>query len=175
VLTTHYILLDHVKSQLPNMESPVVVTVDLGFAKKARNFAAAVSAPMAFIEKRRKGNDAKSEALTIIGEVEGHDIILVDDEIDTGGSVVQAVNLVKEHGANKVFMVFVHPVLSANAAARLAELPVDHFVTTDTVPISQAKRNLLGGRLKVLTVAPLLGEVIRRANLGRSVGEMFNE
>lgn len=175
VLTTHYILTDHLKSQLPNMTSPVVVTVDLGFAKKARNFAASVNAPMAFIEKRRVSNDSKAEALTIIGEVSGHDVILVDDEVDTGGSVAQAVNLLKENGALKIYMVFVHPVLSDDAASRLAGLPIDHFVTTDTVPISTAKRTLLGSRLKVMTVAPLLGEVIRRANLGRSVGEMFNE
>ena len=102
-------------------------------------------------------------------------LIIVDDEVDTGGSIVQAVNLVKAHGAERVYVTFVHAVLSATAAERLSALPVESYITTNTVPISDAKRALLGDRLKVLSVAPLLGEVICRANEGRSVGEMFNE
>jgi len=175
VLTTYYILVDHLKTLLPNMNSPVVVTADLGFAKKARNFAAAIQAPMAFIEKRRAYNDAKAEALTIIGDVNNRDVVLIDDEVDTGGSMVQAINLVKAHGAQKLFVVFVHPVLSAQAVQNLVSLPVTQFITTDTIPIPAKKAELFGDRLKVLSIAPLLGEVIRRANEGRSVGEMFNE
>jgi len=175
VLTTYYILVDYLKSQLPVIKDPVVVTADLGFAKKARNFAAAVQAPMAFIEKRRGSNDAKAEALTLIGDVSNRDVILIDDEVDTGGSMIQAVNLIKASGARQIFMVFVHSVLSGNAAERLATLPVTQFITTDTIPIPTAKKDLFGDRMIVLTVAPLLGEVIRRANLGRSVGELFNE
>jgi ribose-phosphate pyrophosphokinase len=175
VVSAFYILMDYLKEMLPTMESPVVVTADLGFAKKARNFAAGLQAPMAFIEKRRSGNDSKAQALTIIGDVTGHDVIIVDDEIDTGGSIVQAVNLVKAHGAARVYVICVHAVLSATAAERLAALPVDCYITTNTVPISETKRALLGERLKILSVAPLLGEVICRANEGRSVGEMFNE
>ncbi|MDO9129068.1 MAG: ribose-phosphate diphosphokinase, partial [Anaerolineales bacterium] len=131
--------------------------------------------PIAFIEKRRLANDAKAEALTIIGNVKDRDVILADDEIDTGGSVVQAVHLVKDSGARRVYVVFVHPVFSANAAERLAALPVTEFITTDTIPIPPEKRALLGERLTILSVAPMLGEVIRRAHEGRSVGEMFNE
>jgi ribose-phosphate pyrophosphokinase len=175
VVSAFYILMDYLKGLLPGMDSPVVVTADLGFAKKARNFAAGLGAPMAFIEKRRSGNDSNAQALTIIGDVTGHDVIIVDDEIDTGGSIVQAVNLVKAHGAKRVFVICVHAVLSANAAERLAALPVENYITTNTVPISDTKCALLGDRLKVLSVAPLLGEVICRANEGRSVGEMFNE
>jgi ribose-phosphate pyrophosphokinase len=175
VLTTYYILVDYLKSQLPSIKDPVVVTADLGFAKKARNFAAAVNAPMAFIEKRRVSNDSKAEALTLIGDVSNRDVILIDDEVDTGGSMIQAVNLIKAMGARQVFMVFVHAVLSGNAAERMAALPVTQFITTDTIPLQATKKALFGDRLVVLTVAPLLGEVIRRANLGRSVGELFNE
>lgn len=175
VLTTFYILCDYVKTLKPQMHRPVVVTADLGFAKKARNYAAALDVPMAFIEKRRVSNDANAEALTLIGEVENRDVIIVDDEVDTGGSMVEAVQLVKSCGARNVYVSFVHAVLSANAAERLAALPVKQFITTDTVPIPERKRALFGDRLTVLTVAELLGEVIRRANEGRSVGEMFNE
>jgi len=157
------------------MKDPVVVTVDLGFAKKGRNIAADIEAPIAFIEKRRVANDAKAQALTVIGEVENRDVILVDDEIDTGGSISQAVNLVKEKGARDVYVVCVHPIFSANAVDRLATLPVKQFITTDTVPIPAEKQVLLKDRLMVLSVAPLVGEVIVRAHQGRSVGEMFNE
>jgi ribose-phosphate pyrophosphokinase len=174
-LTTFSILVDYLRAELPCMDNPVVVTADLGFAKKARNFAAGVEAPMAFIEKRRSANDSRAEALTIIGDVQKRDVIIVDDEVDSGGSMIQAVNLVKEHGAKQIYVVFVHPVLSANAPQRLASLPVTQYITTDTIPISPDKAALFGDRLKVLTVAPLLGEVIRRANEGRSVGQMFNE
>lgn len=176
VLTASHLITDHVNQAIrPDLKDPVVVTVDLGFAKKGRNFAADIDTPIAFIEKRRLANDAKAEALTIIGNVKDRDVILADDEIDTGGSVVQAVQLVKDNGARRVYVVFVHPVFSANAAEQLAALPVTEYITTDTVPIPPEKRALLGERLTVLSVAPLLGEVIRRAHEGRSVGEMFNE
>jgi ribose-phosphate pyrophosphokinase len=175
VLSTFYLLTDYIKTKLHTMVSPVVVTADLGFAKKARNFAATLEVPLAFIEKRRAANDAKSEALTFIGDVRGRDAIIVDDEINTGGSMVQAVNLVKEHGARNIYMAFVHPILSATASENLSVLPITEFVTTDTVPIPPEKAALFGDRLKILTVSSLIGEVILRANEGRSVGEMFNE
>jgi ribose-phosphate pyrophosphokinase len=175
VLTTFHMLTDHLKQLRQNMKDPVVVTVDLGFAKKGRNVAAGIDAPIAFIEKRRVANDAKAQALSIIGDVEGRDVILVDDEIDTGGSIGQAVNLVKEHGALDVYVACVHPVFSANAIDRLAALPVKKFITTDTVPIAQEKVVQLGERLNIISTASLLGEVIMRAHEGRSVGEMFNE
>ena len=175
VLTAFYILTDYFKALQPHLHSPVVVTADLGFAKKARNYAATLQLPLAFIEKRRLSNNAKAEALTLIGDIYDRDVILVDDEIDTGGSMINAVNLLKQSGARKIYMSFVHPVLSAEAGPRLADLPVTQFVTTDTIPIPAEKLAMFGDRLKVLTIAPLLGEVIHRANEGRSVGELFNE
>jgi ribose-phosphate pyrophosphokinase len=175
VLTAFHILVDYLNSIRPQMYQPVVVTADLGFAKKGRNFAAGIRAPMAFIEKRRLGNDAKAEALTIIGDVYDRDVVLVDDEIDTGGTIVQAVELLKEHGVRDIYVTFVHSVFSANAAQRLSALPVKQFITTDSVPLSAEKRALFGDRMVALSVSSLLGEVILRANQGRSVGEMFNE
>jgi ribose-phosphate pyrophosphokinase len=175
VLSAFHILADYLFDIKNNLVNPVILTADLGFAKKARDFAAHLDSPMAFIEKRRSGNDAKSQAMTIIGDVDGKDVILVDDEIDTGGSMVQAVNIAKDHGARDIYMVFIHPGLNANAAERLSDLPVKEFITTDTIPIPETKRKLFGNRLKILSVAPLLGEVICRAHEGRSVGEMFNE
>jgi ribose-phosphate pyrophosphokinase len=175
VLTGFHLIADHLRLLRPKMKDPVVVTVDLGFAKKGRNVAAEIDAPIAFIEKRRVANDAKAQALTVIGDVENRDVVLVDDEIDTGGSIAQAVNLVKEKGAQDVYVICVHPIFSSNAADRLATLPVKQFITTDTVPIAPEKISLLKDRLTILSIAPLIGEVILRAHEGRSVGEMFNE
>lgn len=175
VLTTFHILSDYVKSKRPFLKSPVIVTADLGFAKKGRNFAQEIDASMSFIEKRRIGNNARAEALTLIGDVKNRDVIIVDDEVDTAGSVTQAVNLVKEYGAERIFLVFVHPILSEPAVDRLASLPITEIITTDSVPIPQDKREKIGEKLTILSVAPLLGEVILRAHEGRSVGEMFDE
>lgn len=175
VLTGFYLISDYLRNERVKMKDPVVVTVDLGFAKKGRNIAANIEAPIAFIEKRRVANDAKAQALTVIGDVENRDVILVDDEIDTGGSIIQAVNLVKEKGARDVYVVCVHPIFSSNAVDRLATLPVKQFITTDTVPIPTEKQVLLRDRLTIITVSGLIGEVILRAHQGRSVGEMFNE
>lgn len=175
VLSAFHIMADYLVEMKSNLHKPVILTADLGFAKKARDFAAQLDAPMAFIEKRRSGNDAKSKALTIIGDIKGKDVVLVDDEVDTGGSMVQAVNIAKENGARNIYMVFIHAGLTANAAERLSALPVTQFITTDTIPIPPEKAKLFGDRLKVLTIANLVGEVIRRAHEGRSVGQMFNE
>jgi ribose-phosphate pyrophosphokinase len=176
VLTASHLLVEHINKNLrAQMKKPVVVSVDLGFAKKGRNYAADMDMPIAFIEKRRLGNDAKAEALTLIGDVKDRDVIIVDDEVDTGGSVAQAVNVVKQNGARDVYLIFVHPVLSRNGPERLASLPIKHIITTDSIPLSADKMKFLDGRITVLSIAPLLGEVIKRAHEGRSVGQMFNE
>jgi len=176
VLTSSHLLIRYINDNLRNsMKNPVVVSVDLGFAKKGRNYAADMDMPIAFIEKRRLGNEARAEALTLIGEVKDRDVVIVDDEVDTGSSIAQAVNVVKQNGACDVYLTFVHAILSNNGAERLASLPIKQIVTTDSAPLSEDKRKLLEGRLTVLSVASLLGEVIRRAHEGRSVGEMFNE
>lgn len=175
VLTAFHTNVEYLNSIRSEMHQPVVVTADLGFAKKGRNFAANIRAPMAFIEKRRLGNDSKAEALTIIGDVFDRDVVLVDDEIDTGGTIIQAVDLIKEHGARDIYVSFVHPILSGNAAQRLATLPVKKFIMSDTVPLTREQEAAFGDRAVILSVSSLLGEVILRANQGRSVGEMFNE
>jgi ribose-phosphate pyrophosphokinase len=175
VLTAYHLLTSHINELRPNMKDPVVVTADLGFAKKGRNFAAGIDAPIAFVEKRRVSNDSQAEALTLIGHVRGKDVVIVDDEVDTAGSMCEAIHLVKEQGAEDVYIVFVHPVFSEPAIDRLAASPVKRIITTDTIPIPSEQAKRLEGRLVVLSVAPLLGEVIRRAHERRSVGDMFNE
>jgi len=95
--------------------------------------------------------------------------------VNTGGSMVHATEILKEHGARNIYMVFVHPVLSMDGAQRLAALPVKRFITTNTIPVSAEKKAIFGDRLVILSISAMLGEVIRRANEGRSVGAMFNE
>jgi len=176
VLTASHMIVDHINENLRStLKDPVVVAADLGFAKKGRNYAADLDTPIAFIEKRRVANDANAEALTLIGNVDGRDVVIVDDEVDTGGSIAQAVHLVKDKGARDVYLAFIHGVLSRNAAQRLAALPIRHMITTDAVPIPPEKIVYLEDKITVLSVSDLLGEVIRRAHEGRSVGEMFNE
>ena len=157
-----------------DLSDTTVVTPDIGHAKRGAELARQLKLPIAAVSKKRV-DDATVVVDGVIGDIRGHRVILVDDEIDTGGSIVQAVNLVKENGARRIYVAFVHPVFSANAAERLAALPVTEFITTDSIPISGEKRARFGNRLTILSVAPLLGEVIRRAHEGRSVGEMFNE
>jgi len=176
VLTASHMIGDYIKEHLfDRMLHPVVVATDLGFAKKGRNYAHDLDIPIAFIEKRRIGNEAKAEALTLIGDVNDRDVIIVDDEVDTGGSVAQAVNVVKKYGARDVYLAFIHPIFSKDAVEKLATLPIKHIITTDTAPIPEDKMQLLEGRITILSIAPMLGEVIQRAHEGRSVGEMFNE
>jgi ribose-phosphate pyrophosphokinase len=169
-LTAFHILSDYFVSK--KLDNAIVVAVDLGFAKKGRNFAEKLRLPMAFIEKRRDVMDAATQALTVIGDVAGKNVLLVDDEVDTAGSVANAVNILKAHRAADIYLGFTHAVLSPPAVEQLRALPVREIVCTDTVPIPTEKRL---PNLTVLSVAPLLGEVIRRVHEGESVGKMFNE
>lgn len=175
VLRGFHILKGYLLEIAPCLQNPVVVTADLGFAKKGRTYAELLHTGLAFIEKQRTSDINNPVSLTVIGDVKDRDVILVDDEVNTGGSMVHAVEILKEHHARNIYMVFIHPVLSENGAERLAQLPVKRFITTNTIPISPEKKAHFGDRLVVLSISALLGEVILRANQGRSVGAMFNE
>jgi ribose-phosphate pyrophosphokinase len=167
-LTAIYLLVEYFRSkQLPDR---VVVSTDIGNAKRARNFAELIDAPLAIIEKRRAGNADRSEVLNLIGEVEGKTAILVDDEIDTGGSITQAANTVMDRGAREIYACCVHPVLSGSAVERLAGSPIKELVTTDTIPIPEQKWI---DKFTVLSVAPMLAETIWRINTGASIGALF--
>jgi ribose-phosphate pyrophosphokinase len=168
-LLSDYLMTKHLERQLGGA---VVVTADLGFAKKGRNFAQKLNLPMAFIEKRRTGNDARAQSLSVIGDVEGRSVILVDDEVDTAGSMTGAVNILKASGAGDIYLSFTHPILSPPAIERLQDLPIKEIITTNSVPLAPDKRL---PNMTILSVAPLLSEVILRTHEGMSVGQMFNE
>jgi len=165
-LTCFSILSDYLREK--DLEDAVVVAADLGFAKKARNLAAELDMPLALVEKRRISVD--TEALTLVGEVDGCDVVIVDDEVDTGGTMVNAVNIVCEHGARDVYLCFAHALFSPPAVERLRHLPVTEIVTTNSITLPP-ERSL--PNLTILSVAGLLGEVIQRVHEGRSVGEIF--
>ena len=177
VLTAYHILKDRLFELIPKMKDPVVLTVDLGFAKKGRNLAAELGVPIAFIEKRRRKKTNAAQALTLIGDTKDRDVIIIDDEVDTAGSMSEAAELAATNGAREIYSVFVHPVFSNPAVERLSACPITHLITTNTVPIPPKDLKTLqkGSKVDVLDISPLLGEVIIRAHEGRSVGEMFDE
>ena len=155
-----------------NLDEPVVVATDIGITKKARDFANEISAPLAIVEKRRVGNEDRVESVNVIGSVDGHLAILFDDEVGTGGTMISAAEAVIAAGAREIYVVATHGVLPGDASTRLAAKSyIKEIVITDTVPLSPDKVN---SKMKIISIAPLLGEAIRRIHEGRSVGELFN-
>ena len=148
----------------------VVVATDVGAAKRARDMADLLDAPIAIIEKQRFGNDDRVAAVNLIGDVEGKNALIVDDEIDTGGTVAAAAEILKSRGAAEVYCYVVHAILSGNAPQVLADSALKETVVTDTLPVPQEKQF---PELEVISVASLLGEAIHRIHSGLSVGAMF--
>ena len=168
-LTAIPLLADHFKEKaLPSL---VVAATDVGDAKRARDFARILDAPIAIIEKQRTGNQDRVEAVNLIGDVAGKTAIIVDDEIGTGGTVIAAAQALKDHGAEDIYCCVTHPVLSGDASAILADNLLKETVVTDTLPIQEEKRF---PNLKILSVSAILGEAIHRIHSGLSVGAMFN-
>jgi len=150
----------------------VVVAVDIGISKRARDVAESLNAPLAIIEKRRLGNHDRTEILNVIGDVKGKTALTFDDEILTGGTVVNAARALVEAGVTEVFCCATHPVFSKAAPGIIAKSNFQEVVVTDTVPVPAGKRN---GKITVLSVASLLGEAIRRIHKGQSVGDLFHD
>ena len=169
-LTALFLLSDYWKNK--NLKDPVVVATDIGITKRARDLAEKLNAPLAIIEKRRVGNEDMTETLNIIGDVAGKRAITVDDEIDTAGSLVNAVDALLNHGAREVYACCTHPVFSGPAIDRISKSNVKELVVTDTVPVNGSKKL---GKITVLPIAPLLGEAIHRIHTGMSIGAMFED
>jgi ribose-phosphate pyrophosphokinase len=147
----------------------VVVASDIGISKRARDLAEKLNAPLAIMEKRRLGNADRTETLNVIGEVVGKLALVLDDEIDTAGSLVGVVNTLIERGVKGVYSCCTHPVLSGPAIQRISGSAVKEVVVTDTIPLGAKKLE----KIKVLSMAPLLGEAIHRIHTGMSIGAMF--
>ena len=127
----------------------MVVVAELGFAKKARNFAEILQAPLAIVEKRRLGNDDRTELMNVIGEVEGKTAVIIDDEIDTAGSLLEATTALVAEGAREVFSCATHGVFSHDALDRISASPLREVIVTDTVPLpDDANRSKLTGAIR---------------------------
>ncbi len=148
-----------------------VVVTDLGFAKRARAFAELLDAPLAVIEKRRVGNLDRAEVLNVIGEVRGKRAVIVDDEIDTAGTLMEITRALQREGVDEIYACATHGILSGDAVDRIAASAVREVVVTDTVRLPPQKRI---PKIHTLSVAPLIGEAIRRIHLGESVGALFS-
>lgn len=160
----------HLKQR--DLSDATVLATDVGDAKRARNVARMLGTPLAIVDKERLGNKERVAAQTLIGEVEGRHVLVVDDEIDTGGTILVAAELAHSRGAKSVTAACVHPILSGKAVDRLCGSDViEELVVTDTIPLPPEKQH---PKITVLSIAPLLGEAITRIHSGRSVGELFS-
>ncbi len=150
----------------------VVVATDAGSSKNAYKYARRLGTEIALIDKRRNGNDDKAVASHIIGDVKGKTCVIFDDEIDTGGSMLEAVRMLTENGAKEVYAACTHAVLSANAVEKIAKSNLKEVVVTNTIPLIPEKRI---DKIKVLDIAPLFGKAIHKIHTGESVGDLFED
>jgi ribose-phosphate pyrophosphokinase len=149
---------------------PVVVSPDAGGVERARAIAKRLRAGLAIIDKRRDGPNS-AVAMHLIGDVEGRDVVVIDDMIDTAGTLVQAVGALQREGAKRIMACGVHAVLSGPAIERIKASPIEEVLVTNSIPLPDDKR--VAGRITVLSVAPLLGEAIRRIHDEESVSTLF--
>ncbi len=157
---------DYVKSK--NLKNPIVASPDIGGVARARYFAKTMGLEMVIVDKRReKANE--SEVMNIIGDVTGKDVIMIDDMVDTAGTMVKAAAALKAKGATSVMACCTHPVLSGPAFERIENGELDELVVTDTIPL----KNGSCSKIKVLSTAKMLGEVIRRVYNNESVNSLF--
>jgi len=163
------VLLEHLASL--NLHNPVIVSPDAGGVERARAYAKRLNGSLAIIDKRRAAPNV-AEVMNIIGEVEGCDAIIVDDMVDTAGTLCQAARALSEHGTRRVFAAATHAVLSGPAITRLNESSIEQLICANTIPLTPAGRAC--PRLKVLSAANLFGEAIKRIHDLDSVSSLFS-
>lgn len=162
------ILLDYFRKKKFN--DLVVVSPDAGGVERARAFAKRLNVGLAIIDKRREGPN-RTKIMNIIGDVVGRDILILDDMIDTAGTIAQAATAIKSKGAARIVAGCTHPVLSGPALQRLSEAPIDEIVVTNTIPLKGKEQ--ICKKITVLTIAPLIGEAIKRIHEEASVSSLF--
>lgn len=152
------------------MENLVVVAGDVGRAKLNRKYAERLNAPLAILDKRRESDDEKAEVVSVIGDVDGKNAVMFDDEILTGGSLMELVRALKDKGANKIYAGITHALLSGPAVELIEDAPIEELVVTNTVPVPPEKTR---GKIKLLSVAELFSEAIKRIHHSESVSSLF--
>ncbi len=156
---------DYVRSK--NLKNPIIASPDIGGVSRARYFADQLHLDLVIVDKKReKANE--SEVMNIIGDIKGKDVILVDDMIDTAGTMCKAADVLKSKGANSVMALGTHPVLSGPALQRIQASALDEVVVSNSIPLKQTC-----SKITVLSVAPLFAEVIRRIHYNESVNSLF--
>ncbi len=168
-LTGVPVLCDFLRGE--DLSNSIVVAADIGEAKDAGRFARRLQLPIAFIDKRRSGDDEKAKAVALIGDVRGKRCLLVDDEIATGGTIFEATDYLLAQGALSVEAAVVHPVMSGNAWTRLEQSKLTRLLVTDSLPIPDGKHS---SKLKILSTAKLLATAISHIHDGQSVSELFS-
>jgi ribose-phosphate pyrophosphokinase len=138
--------------------------------ERARAFAKRLDASLAIIDKRREAPNV-AEAMNIVGDVRGKTAVILDDMVDTGGTLIEAAQALVQNGAGHVFACCTHPVLSGDAAQRIADSPIESLVVTNTIPLGRKASE--SAKIKVISVAEILGEAIKRVYFSRSVSSLF--
>jgi ribose-phosphate pyrophosphokinase len=171
-LTALPLLEDYFKQEVRVSGDLVVIAPDTGRVKVAERLAGHLNADLAFIYKRRSRHEAhKIEALGLVGEVEGRPCVIVDDMIDTGGTMVRGAEVLAENGARDIFVGATHAIFSGKAVQMLEEAPIKEVVVTNTVPIPEEKQI---GKLTILSIAPIVAEALRAVFEDESVSEIFH-
>lgn len=163
------VFVDHINSKL-RLENYVVVSPDVGGIKTARAYAKRLGVGLAIVDKRRISPE-KAEAMNILGEVQGKNAILVDDLIATGGSLIEAANALRKAGVKKIYAAVVHGVLSGDAVKKIEDSILEQLIITNTIPHNKKE----SPKIKVLSVAPLLAEAIKRIHREESISCLFDE
>ena len=148
----------------------VVVATDAGSSKKAYKYSQFFECPLALIDKRRESNNDNAVATNIIGDVEGKIALIFDDEVSTAGTLVEAANILKAHGAKEIYAGATHGVLVGPAIERIQNSPIKELVVTNTIPLEPEKQI---DKVKVVSIAPLFAEAIKRVNEGTPLGDLF--
>ena len=167
-LTAKHLLERYFKNK--NLKDIVVVATDAGSSKKAYKYSHFFDCPLALIDKRREDNNDKAVATNIIGDIEGKTALIFDDEVSTAGTLVEAANILKEHGAKEIYAGAAHGVLVGPAIERIQNSPIKELVVTNTIPIEPEK---MIDKIKVVSIAPLFAEAIKRLNESQPLGDLF--
>ena len=162
------LLAEYIKEK--KLDNMVVVSPDLGGVSRARGFAEMLNAPMAIIDKRRP-EPGVAEVMNLIGNVEGKNCIMVDDMVDTAGSLTEGARALKKFGANEIYACCTHPILTDPALSRIAQSDITELVVTNTIPLAPSKKH---PKIKVLSIAPILAETILRIYNDWSVSQLFD-
>ena len=167
-VTGKYLLQEYFKEK--NFEDMVVVATDAGSSKKAYKYSEFFECPLALIDKRRDSNNDNAVATNIIGDVKGKIALIFDDEVSTAGTLVEAANILKEHGAKEIYAGATHGILVGPAIERIEKSPIKELVVTSTVPIEDEK---MTDKIKVVSIEPLFAEAIKRLNEEKPLGDLF--